>query len=915
MSTPQNRSIAENWRNALYTFADENKRIFTVTNCPPIIHPISTAFDGDFLANRSLGSLLRPQLSANKFPELPFLLQKLPLADPLLSRLCIDPTGVAATRYEGGWALEDKVRNAWIALEKGLLHISEILLTSSEESSVGTSGRYAIRHQEHWPPPEDYGYRNLHSSARAAENSIRHAHGAFQLLAARCSLAIALWQFPAPLRGKIPVASPSRYDSSIAAVVPDWIPFLRQANIPSSWIDALTNSALSDFSINLRVGTVYDPTNCPWLPIATVLRAANVPVFVLWPCLAESARCIAAHPYMKTFAPHPSDASLALCNLPGGQPRVVTLCRDLQTKTLPNYSILDDSAPPFGPYQLPRESREDFFVRRERYRPDQIRRESMIQKERRHLREAHADTGRPPCRRSRVYLWVKPELIFPGLNPCWAQYEYRYPIPPPAFQSLWIVHPASLRRYNSFYDEWDLWFPIGWRMTQDDDPTTSRQVETNAHQSHAVFASPIAPIEPLPDEHDLLNPPPEDRNVQNVAHPDSFVLQFWYGIRLENTRVFTGVDYKKFAQDMWHLFGETKARFPTDEAFKTSLAGWVSAVMARAWSSQALEFTWDLDSRHPHYLGTQDARLSVSIKRLRSPERKDDPDNTLRWVKIQFVQDPEDHAWSLLTTSMGALLLIRRIRDANTSCDALHSLLCAGIPARTGVWIQHPPARTVLSKPRLSLRRLQAPWRKKGERPTIQDYDAYYQRVLELCHSPHMRAAWLKGGIVWRIMVEVTGKHPQTDFGIPDMEELQKGPSGLTDHHEAVTLDSEQGGYYDDSLSRAELDIIAGVVRVYTGHGDQTEDASWWPKHSMWVRAAAYTGIWSPADERWFQRRLKDILEGREGPLNAGQWKTKMKRQQKAGKLAEIVDHRSSEFIYRNLEGHPVQSAVDISPI
>ena len=66
-------------------------------------------------------------------------------------------------------------------------------------------------------------------------------------------------------------------------------------------------------------------------------------------------------------------------------------------------------------------------------------------------------------------------------------------------------------------------------------------------------------------------------------------------------------------------------------------------------------------------------------------------------------------------------------------------------------------------------------------------------------------------------MVEVTGKHPQADICVTHLEELQNGPSGMKDHYEAVNLGSEGGGFYDDGLSTAELDIISGVVRIYTG--------------------------------------------------------------------------------------------------
>ncbi|PIL32586.1 hypothetical protein GSI_05289 [Ganoderma sinense ZZ0214-1] len=471
---------------------------------------------------------------------------------------------------------------------------------------------------------------------------------------------------------------------------------------------------------------------------------------------------------MKVFAPNPDDVTLALCNRPGGKPRVVSLCRDSQTRLLPDYSGIDNSAPPFGPYQLPRESRIEFFVRRERYRADQMRQESMLQKEHRLVREERAETGGPPSRRSRVYLWVRVGLVAPDLAQRWAQHDYRHPIPPAAFRSLWMVHPETMRRYNSFFDEWDLWFPSGWGETDHLDLAPLRKLGGPPKTGNTSLAITAHSIPPLADEHELLNPSPDDRESRNIDHADSFMLHSWYGIQVSATNLFPSVNYSKFAQDIWHLFGETRDRFPMDETFRKCLAGWASAVIARDWKSRALEFTWDLDARNPNYLldGTaSDPHLVVSLERLRSPHVDGDPDSAIRWVKVTFKQDPDHQNWSLLTTPMGALLLLRRTCEANTSRDALHTLLCAGIPARTGTWIALPPIQTTLSKPRLSLRRLQAPWRKKGERPTIQDYDAYYQRVLELCHSPHMRCAWLKGGIVWRIMSEVTAKHPQTDLG------------------------------------------------------------------------------------------------------------------------------------------------------
>ena len=104
---------------------------------------------------------------------------------------------------------------------------------------------------------------------------------------------------------------------------------------------------------------------------------------------------------------------------PTGKPRIVTLCFDAETCPLPDCSLLDDSTPPFGPYRLLGESRLDFFVRRGRHRRDQELQETQLELKWRRERLAHAQTGFLPYRRSRVYLRVSPELIYPDLPPTW----------------------------------------------------------------------------------------------------------------------------------------------------------------------------------------------------------------------------------------------------------------------------------------------------------------------------------------------------------------------------------------------------------------------------------------------------------------------------------------------------------------
>ena len=109
------------------TFSDETKQVYTVTNAPPIIPKFATSIDANTLASSSLGTLLRPQLNIGSYPELPFLLRRLPVGDPLLSRVGVDPTTLTLARHEGGWALPDEIRNAWNIL---VLLASEVYYTN-----------------------------------------------------------------------------------------------------------------------------------------------------------------------------------------------------------------------------------------------------------------------------------------------------------------------------------------------------------------------------------------------------------------------------------------------------------------------------------------------------------------------------------------------------------------------------------------------------------------------------------------------------------------------------------------------------------------------------------------------------------------------------------------------------------------
>ena len=106
-------------------------------------------------------------------------------------------------------------------------------------------------------------------------------------------------------------------------------------------------------------------------------------------------------------------------------------------------------------------------------------------------------------------------------------------------------------------------------------------------------------------------------------------------------------------------------------------------------------------------------------------------------------------------------------------------------------------------------------YRNERHRYNILDYHQYQKRVAEVLSSgPHVRAALLCGGIIWRLVMECAEYHP----GLLELVRsyLELGPSEERHCHSAVLQDDTGSTFVDDVLSEVELDLISGVTRVYS---------------------------------------------------------------------------------------------------
>jgi hypothetical protein len=99
-------------------------------------------------------------------------------------------------------------------------------------------------------------------------------------------------------------------------------------------------------------------------------------------------------------------------------------------------------------------------------------------------------------------------------------------------------------------------------------------------------------------------------------------------------------------------------------------------------------------------------------------------------------------------------------------------------------------------------------WRYPDYKPDVVDYAAYESARDAFFRQPHARAALLKGGIIWRLAKE--------HFGL-NYDAVIAGPSDNVYDNGLFLHFSDGQISLDDDLSEAELDLICGVYKVYTG--------------------------------------------------------------------------------------------------
>jgi hypothetical protein len=96
-----------------------------------------------------------------------------------------------------------------------------------------------------------------------------------------------------------------------------------------------------------------------------------------------------------------------------------------------------------------------------------------------------------------------------------------------------------------------------------------------------------------------------------------------------------------------------------------------------------------------------------------------------------------------------------------------------------------------------------------GYEPDQYDYRQYEDNLKQyFLHSPSSRAAFLRGGLAWRLAHEVLGN---------DLEGFALSGPSETACYQGVQFSIDNSSVWDDQLSPEDTSFIAGMIPILTG--------------------------------------------------------------------------------------------------
>ena len=457
---------------------------------------------------------------------------------------------------------------------------------------------------------------------------------------------------------------------------------------------------------------------------------------------------------------------------------------------------------PHGPGQKPGETHAEFFARRKGSDETRQANASPADIAKRDSREHKARSYNRPCRPTEVYLWKPAGEEDPTLPDDLINLDLRVRVGYRAVGELWLIYPASHKVYNAWRDEWDicpmlapadeLWDPEEYFDDEDDD-----FLPGELPPAHQMVPSRVAEMQSTMYDTELGLFYGEGEAIQYQPLIDSFrsTLRQRYGL-IPVPAGLPSLQYHKYGEEAIRIaFGLVIETMDTDAV---SMVVCASAFLA-AWETKpedpwAPGILWDLEPTSnlylPRFVASAGIRLQLRIH------------DNVKLVEVTY-RDDQSRPWGLLVSPTTALQLCRSGPMGGLE-NAAYYLLNRGIRVAMPVRVDD----RMVAIPSLTRPRILLGWRPSGFNPDGWDYKEYEAVARNLLTGGRARAALQRGGIVWRLAVELLGEE-----GIRD---AARGPSLDMSRLGGDALTPRGNSWYEEMLRDDELDVICGVYHVYS---------------------------------------------------------------------------------------------------
>ncbi|KAJ6580103.1 hypothetical protein DFH09DRAFT_1444522 [Mycena vulgaris] len=770
---------------------------------------------------------------------------------PIVKRVDLRPNGT----IREGWGLERDVLQAWENLETLL---QKVLLAMAEHNCLPVADPYII-----FGLPYRWGYKNLYPTENAARTVIFHARTGFLPLLA--NLSMFFWCMHVRYLIKDAGARLERTNPPDAS---DWR--RRVCEISGVHLAALAdleNSAAGDLTIP-RIGGIIDftrgkdPTsattswNMQFLIPSIIATRLPVPLYISWGEIEGLPEIFIPHglEYMK-FVPDAHEVGY-LHSLPGNvafscwtrsidyvtRKQVLSSCRnsDPYIASPAKAAVLRSRSPDVSKFpavepgsgQRQGEHMADFFLRRQKVQQEKAVHETPDARARREQRERDVLKGGSPGKGGpRVFIWEEIDGHYIWQAAGRSKYA-----------SYWNDHGPEQRRYDSYYNEWDLCEDFG------DDPSDDED---------ANYLVPLQIEEDILADYQML-PETEGGGMEDgEVYSSEADLKRIHGI--PDLPPATGSDVISVARialvfkNMVHLrFGCTlpEDRLESDLTLPSVIVANKLLGGGEIMSSEDELYNFRLFLAHCKEAKSLSGIPSVLLDfhQLNS-ELYDDWTVQVRRAVLNnelyyLISEKEREQWRgfcIVVQSATTALEIVRQGWGPSLRDVMDQLLSRGIGFKTCCQFE------VLSLEPLgrNFRYSGLGFRPPNYKPDLTDYHTYVSLRRKFLHNVFRGPsddAFINGTCLW-------------------------------DGHSTYA-------YWDDCLTEQEIDLICGIYHVSTGQGgDSTQVAkvSWWPKPLAFDASGINVGWWTPQWEKWYQTRLQQLESGRGTLANHEKWKHNIK--------------------------------------